>query len=199
MPAIKYSELLEGDSLEFDDRYEISGFAKIHPTARLEPYVVIEADVQIGENTIIGPFVQIRSNTIIGKDCKIGANTVFEGDVQVGNHVRIGTGANFGWGTRIGNNVFIGNNWIGANDPKMVWGTSEEKSFVPQPYKIEDNVKIGLNCLCMSGVTIGEGSIIGMGSLILKSIPPNSLAYGHPLKIKGKTNASKRPRKTEGV
>jgi acetyltransferase-like isoleucine patch superfamily enzyme len=48
------------------------------------------------------------------------------------------------------------------------------------PVVIEDNVWIGLNCIILKGVKIGQGSIIGAGSVIRKSIPPYSIVMGNP-------------------
>lgn len=37
--------------------------------------------------------------------------------------------------------------------------------------------------MIMPGVTIGDGSVIGAGSLVTKDIPANCLAYGSPCKV----------------
>ncbi len=56
------------------------------------------------------------------------------------------------------------------------------------PYKKEDiylkrGCCIGMRSIIMPGVTIGEGSIVGVGSLVTKDIPPYSLAVGQPAKV----------------
>lgn len=48
---------------------------------------------------------------------------------------------------------------------------------------IEDNVWIGGSCVILGGVTIGENSVIGAGSVVTKSIPANSLAFGNPCRV----------------
>ena len=56
------------------------------------------------------------------------------------------------------------------------------------PYKIEPVVLkrgscIGMRSIIMPGVTIGEGAVIGAGSLVTKDIPPYSIAVGRPAKV----------------
>lgn len=56
------------------------------------------------------------------------------------------------------------------------------------PYKVADihigkGVSIGMDTIIMPGVTIGNGAIIGAGSLVTKNIPPYSLAIGRPAKV----------------
>lgn len=48
------------------------------------------------------------------------------------------------------------------------------------PIKIEKNARIGAFSTILPGVTIGEGSIIGAGSVVTDDIPPYSIAYGVP-------------------
>lgn len=48
---------------------------------------------------------------------------------------------------------------------------------------IEDNCWIGGAVTICPGVTIGENSVIGAGSVVTKSIPPNSVAAGNPCKV----------------
>lgn len=48
---------------------------------------------------------------------------------------------------------------------------------------IGNNVYFGADCTILKGVNIGDNSIIGAGSIITKSIPPNSVAAGNPCKV----------------
>lgn len=49
-----------------------------------------------------------------------------------------------------------------------------------KPVHIQKNVWIGANVMIMPGVTIGENSIIGAGSVVTKDIPANVVAFGNP-------------------
>jgi hypothetical protein len=51
------------------------------------------------------------------------------------------------------------------------------------PILIEDDVFIGMNCLILKGVTIGQGSVIGAGSIVTKDVPPGVIVAGNPAKI----------------
>ena len=53
----------------------------------------------------------------------------------------------------------------------------------PAPIKIHKNVWIGSDSTILPGVTIGEGSIIGAGSVVVKDIPSNCIAVGNPCKV----------------
>ena len=49
--------------------------------------------------------------------------------------------------------------------------------------KIGNNIVIGQNVTILKGVTIGDNCIIGIGSLLTKSVPPNSVVAGRPAKV----------------
>lgn len=51
------------------------------------------------------------------------------------------------------------------------------------PVIIGEDVWIGCNCVIMKGVKIGNGSIIGAGSVVTKDIPAGVMAAGNPAKI----------------
>ncbi|MDF4361245.1 DapH/DapD/GlmU-related protein, partial [Vibrio parahaemolyticus] len=51
------------------------------------------------------------------------------------------------------------------------------------PVHIEDNVWIGANSVVLPGVTIGENSVIGAGSVVTKDIPSNVVAVGNPCRV----------------
>lgn len=51
------------------------------------------------------------------------------------------------------------------------------------PVHIEDNVWIGGNVIVCPGVTIGENSVIGAGSVVTHDIPANCVATGNPCKV----------------
>lgn len=48
---------------------------------------------------------------------------------------------------------------------------------------IEDNVWLGISVIVLPGVTIGQGAIVGAGSVVTKDIPPMSIAVGVPAQV----------------
>lgn len=59
-----------------------------------------------------------------------------------------------------------------------------EKKYVAKskgPIIIEDDVWIGVRCTILSGVTIGQGSVIGANSIVYKDVPPYSIYIGNKI------------------
>jgi acetyltransferase-like isoleucine patch superfamily enzyme len=77
----------------------------------------------------------------------------------------------------IGNNVKCGANTLITDSD---WHLNDPRVGEPRPIFINDNVWLGYGVIVMKGVTIGENSIIGAGSVVTKSIPANVIAGGNP-------------------
>lgn len=165
--------------------YYVNRGAKIHHTAKLEPFSVIEDDVEIGENTIIGPHCFIRSGSRIGSNCIIGGYTCLEGKgATIGNRVRLGTHCNIGWDCVIEDYAFIGGNFTGANDKKMAWHRPQLKIDI-KGYRIKRGARIGLGVVILPGVTIGEEAEVGVGSIVTKDVPDKEVWFGQPAVKRG--------------
>lgn len=142
------------------------------------------SDVQsenIGDNTNIWQFCVILPNAIIGKNCNICSHVFIENDVIIGDNVTVKCGVELWDKVRIEDNVFIGPNVTFCNDRYPV---SRNKNAKLEGVHIKRNASIGANTTILPGITIGEGALIGAGSVITKDIPDNCKAYGNPLVIK---------------
>ncbi|WP_455664165.1 acyltransferase [Phocaeicola sp.] len=62
---------------------------------------------------------------------------------------------------------------------------------VSAPIVIEDDVLIGTRCIILKGVTIGARSVIGSGSIVTRSIPPDCIAVGNPCRVIKDTKTKK--------
>ncbi|WP_430732036.1 sugar O-acetyltransferase [Vibrio vulnificus] len=112
--------------------------------------------------------------------------------------------ANWGKHTHLGNNVYANFNLTLVDDTHIYIGNSvmiapnvtiataghpidpELRRRVAQfniPVHIKDNVWIGANSVVLPGVTIGENSVIGAGSVVTKDIPANVVAVGNPCRV----------------
>lgn len=83
-----------------------------------------------------------------------------------------------------GDNVFIGPNcgFYTAGHPLDYLRRNEGLEYA-KPITIGNNVWFGGGVLVLPGVTIGDNTVIGAGSVVTKDIPSNSLAYGNPCRV----------------
>jgi maltose O-acetyltransferase len=94
---------------------------------------------------------------------------------------------NFGCWVDVCHEVRIGNHVMLAPRVSILDNAKHEVQPGTARYKgpvvIEDNVWIGQNVVVMSGVKIGQGSVIGANSVVSKDIPPNVFAVGAPARV----------------
>lgn len=84
----------------------------------------------------------------------------------------------------IGDNVLFGPN-VSIYTPNHAFDPSDRNSGLERslPVEIGDNVWVGGSVSVLSGVEIGDNSIIGAGSVVTKSIPADVIAVGNPCKV----------------
>ncbi len=145
-------------------RIKVYGKVKIkHPVGRITigPRVTLHPDVVFDfEAAPPGTTPEIT----IGESTAIGDRT----EIHCGHKVTIGKQVAISWDV-----IFLESDYhaIGGGDG------------VSRPIIIEDGVWIGTRCIILKGVTIGENSVIGAGSVVTKSIPANSIAAGNPARV----------------
>ncbi len=124
----------------------------------------------IDDNTKIGTFVEIQKNAFVGKNCKISSHTFICEGVHIGDNVFVGHNVTF-----INDKYPRSTNEDGTMQGEADWGVAE--TFVKK------GASIGSSSTILCGVTIGENSIIGAGSVVTKDVPDNVIAAGVPARV----------------
>ena len=132
---------------------------------------------KIGKGTRIWANAHILPEAQIGNDCNICDGVFIENDVVVGDDVTIKCGVQLWDGVKVEDNVFIGPNATFTNDKKP-----RSKEYPEEFLKtvIEKNASIGANATILPGIKIGQGSMIGAGSVVTKTVPPLAVITGNP-------------------
>lgn len=110
----------------------------------------------------------------IGEHCEIYKSASFGSEpylISIGDHVRINAGVHLV--------THDGGLWV-LRDRNAGYGNEFENADKFGQIIIHDNVHIGTNSIIMPGVEIGENVIVGCGSVVTKSIPPNEIWGGTP-------------------
>lgn len=138
-----------------------------------------DSSIKIGDSCI---FRSLESSNLIGINHKCiiathrrGAKIVISDNCGLSGTVV----ASF-MSVYIGENVKCGANTLITDSD---WHSDDLRSGTPRPIIIERNVWLGEGSKILKGVTIGENSVIGAGSIVTKNIPRNVIAGGNPCRV----------------
>jgi UDP-2-acetamido-3-amino-2,3-dideoxy-glucuronate N-acetyltransferase len=107
----------------------------------------------------------------------IGSLSHIDYNVKIGNNTRIEGAVYISPLTVIGNNIFIGPGATFTNDP---YPMSPKRTGVT----VEDGAIIASRAVIKPGVTIGKSAVVGMGALVTKDVPAETVVIGNPARIK---------------
>ena len=137
----------------------------------------IGENVKLGSNVRIWHFTYIGDGAEIGDNTKVGSLVHIDYDVKIGSDCKIEGMAYLPPLTRLGDRVFVGPGVVFTNDP---YPMSDRMVGVA----VEDDAVICAGAVLMPGVTVGARSVVGMGSVVTRDVPPDSVVFGNPAKVR---------------
>ena len=161
-------------------------------TARVHPTAIIEEDVEIGEGTAIWDHVHIRPRTRIGRQCIIGEKTYIAYDVWIGDRVKINAFVYICTAVTIEDGVMIGAGVIFTNDrfprattPDLEQLRPSEPDEATRTTLVRQGASIGAGSVIGCDLTIGRFAMVGMGSVVTRSVADFHLVLGNPARPVG--------------
>lgn len=147
---------------------------RIGPGARIRSGTVIYAGSSIGAGLETGHNVVIREENQIGDCLNIWNNSTIDYGCIIGNEVKIHCNVYVAQFTTLEDEVFLAPGVTIANDPHPICG------LCMRGPTIRRGARIGVNVTLLPHITVGEGALVGAGSVVTRDIPPYALAFGNP-------------------
>jgi bifunctional UDP-N-acetylglucosamine pyrophosphorylase/glucosamine-1-phosphate N-acetyltransferase len=154
---------------------------KFEPDVTIEPNVVFGDGVTVARGAVIRAFSHL-DGCVVGPDCLVGPfarlrpSTVLERDVHIGNFVEV-KAATLGEGVKASHLTYLGDASVGAGT-NIGAGTitCNYDGFDKHRTTIGAGVFIGSDTALVAPVTVGDGAIVGAGSVITEDVEPDSLS-----------------------
>ena len=154
---------------------------RIHPTA------FVETGVEIGAGSSVWDNVHIRTGAKIGPQCIVGEKTYIAYDVAIGPRCKINAFVYICAGVTLETGVMVSAGTIFTNDrfPRATTPDLDElRSSAPDEHTLSTLVKegatLGAGCRIGPGLTIGRFAMVGMGSVVTRSVSDFTLVVGNP-------------------
>jgi len=154
--------------LVIGDEAHIRSGTVIYAGSRIGPGLQTGHNVTIREQNVIGAHLQIWNNSTIDYGCWIGSHVKIHNNVYVSQYTIIEDDAFLAPGVIVGNDIHPGCAFSG--------------DCMRGPH-IKRGAQIGVNATLLPFVTIGEGALIGAGSVVTRDVPAGAVAYGNPARV----------------
>jgi UDP-2-acetamido-3-amino-2,3-dideoxy-glucuronate N-acetyltransferase len=158
----------------------------VHPTA------IIEEGVELGSGTAVWDNVHIRHSSSIGEQCIIGEKTYIAYNVQIGNRVKINAFVYICNAVTIEDGVMIGAATVFTNDRFPRATTPDLRQLRPSepdehtlPTLVRQGASIGAASTIGCNLVVGRFAMVGMGSVVTRSVPDFTLVLGNPARPAG--------------
>jgi acetyltransferase-like isoleucine patch superfamily enzyme len=133
---------------------------------------------EIGDGSRIGTFVEIQRGAKVGRRVKISSHTFICEGVVIEDGVFVGHGV-----------TFINDRYPSAVTPDGALQTAADWKVVPTIVRARASIGSGSTILC--GVEIGEGALVGAGSVVTKDVPARTVVAGNPARILRRVDAGR--------
>ena len=155
---------------------------------------LIADDVKLGEGVKIYAFTNLYGCEI-GDETKVGTFVEIQKGVRVGSRCKISSHTFICEGVTIEDAVFIGHNVTFINDrfPRATAGDGalqDESDWECIPTRICKGASVGSSATILCGVTVGEGAVVGAGSVVTRDVPDGAVVAGNPARILKTKNES---------
>jgi acetyltransferase-like isoleucine patch superfamily enzyme len=151
--------------------------------ARLRSGTVVYAGSRIGDRLQTGHHVVIREQCELGDDVSVWSNTVVDYSCRIGDRVKIHSNCYIAQYTEIGADAFLAPGVTIAND--LYPGQEASRDVMSGP-SIGAGAQIGVNVTILPFVRIGEGCLVGAGSVVTRDLPAGTVAFGNPAVVRGR-------------
>lgn len=122
----------------------------------------------------VRPWAMKKIGCHVGKGCFIGDNVRIDGGHA--EMITLEDGVSVAGGTRLlCHQRDFSNYYVGRDYLKL--------GYIVKPIVLKKGCLVGMESFIMPGVTIGEGAIVGAGSLVTKDVPAWTIATGRPAKV----------------
>jgi acetyltransferase-like isoleucine patch superfamily enzyme len=136
---------------------------------KIYTYIVKSKANKVGIELKVNGRSSVTPKTSLGDNVNFnGMRIIGKGKVVIGNNFHSGTGC------------LIMTSWHNYDHGEAI---PYDSTYIHKDVKIEDNVWLGNNVTILGGVTIGEGAIIQIESVVVSDIPALAIAGGHPAKV----------------